>query len=197
MQAAHRVGNRVRAVHRGTFAFLAVPFDGLGADLHRLARVIVARWRPAVTATGGATGPGVLTEKPSNNKGGAVMSGDLSNVVTNLRPLIDAIQEAGPLGGGDKPHAVVVARWHEDAAELMRVLSERLGRDAGIAAETLPVSGSAHEITHALASATAGYAVEFAEATTAWKAANGTRWERLTSDEANKESWDHSTRPDL
>ena len=194
MNTAHRVGIRVRAVNAASLRALALPFEGMGVEVRRLVAAITGGLIPYIPPT---TTPTVLAEPVSTIT--TPYTGELMSdgtAVTNLRPLIEAVREAGVLGGGEKPHAVVVHQWHRDATELMEVLAERLAADAGLAAETLPVSGSAHDITTSLASAVTSYANEFAEGTEAWEQANGTRLERLHNDEANKELWDHSTRPD-
>jgi hypothetical protein len=190
VRLAHRIGNHVRAFRLSWLTFLAEPFAGLGPDLRRLFALLTGVFTPA-----GATLPAVIPAVPAHETGDTTMS-DLSGVTTNLRPLIDAIRESTPLGGGEAPHAIEVAKWHDDLAELMDALATRLRADADIAAETLPAESGAHEITASLGSSASSFAVEIEEASAAWRAVNGTRFERLTSDDARERQWDHSTRPD-
>jgi hypothetical protein len=190
VRLAHRTGNRVRAFRLASLAFLAVPFEGLGPDLRRLFALLRGAF-----ASAAAVVPAVIPVAPEHEVGEPAMS-DLSGVTTNLRPLIDAIRESTPLGGGEAPHAIEVAKWHDDLAELMDALAARLRADADIAAETLPAESGAHEITASLGSSASSFAVEIEEASAAWRAVNGTRFERLTSDDARERQWDHSTRPD-
>lgn len=193
--AGHGLGNRVRALNKESVAFLAVPFAGLGTDVRRLIDRVRLRFAtvedvPASTVTATATpkfGP-VISE-------GSSMSDEEFYCDTNLRPLIEAIRNGSALGDGEKPHALVVMQWHKDLRELYEALGERIAADAEIAANTLPVSGDAHEITVHLGRSAMGHAGEVAEGYEAWKEANGTRVDRLVSDEENKELWDWSTRP--
>lgn len=190
VRCAHRVGNHVRAFRLASLAFLAIPFEGLGPDLRRLLALLRDALTPAELAE-----PTVIPAVPEHEIGDPAMS-DLSGVTTNLRPLIDAIRESGPLGGGEAPHAIAVAKWHDDLAELMDALADRVRADAQIAAETLPAESGAHEITATLGDSASAFAGEIEEASAAWRAVNGTRWERLTSEDDRERQWDHSTRPD-
>jgi hypothetical protein len=196
MQSAQRAGIRLLAVRTATVRALAVPFDGLGSALRRLLVAVGVGLRPwAYLPITQFTPPPALVEPAAAPR--STMA-DLSNtnIPTNLRPLIEAIREGGPLGGGEAPHALTVYQWHRDLQELMEAVAERVSADSSIAAETLPVSGDAHEITSSFGPATMGMAADIQEGTEAWVAANGSRIERLLDDEANKHLWDHSTRPD-
>lgn len=189
VDALRRLGNRVGAFSSATMRALAVPFEGLTLDVARFLHEISGVLHPSDPVTV----PPALVEPARTPR-----SLDLSdlNITTNLRPLIDAIREASSLGGGDAPHALTVYQWHRDLEELTAALAERVQADSQLAAETLPVSGGAHEITTSFGPAFNGLAASIQEGTEGWVAANGTRIERLLDDESRKELWDHSTRPD-
>jgi hypothetical protein len=196
MQSAQRAGIRLLAVRTASIRALAAPFDGLRPELRRLLVAVGVGLRPwAYLPTTQFTPPAALVEPAAAPR--STMA-DLSNtnITTNLRPLIEAIREGGPLGGGEAPHALTVYQWHRDLQELMEAVADRVSADSSIAAETLPVSGDAHEITSSFGPATMGMAADIQEGTEAWILANGTRLERLLDDETNKHLWDHSTRPD-
>jgi len=192
MQSAQRAGIRLLAVRAAAGRSLAQPFVGWAAELRRLLQAVTGGLRPYLPVT--PYTPPALVEPAVARTMRSTVS-DL-NIPTNLRPLIEAIREGGPLGGGEGPHALEVYQWHIDLQELMEAVSERVASDSGIASEFLTVSGNAHEITASFGPAIQGMAAEIQEGTEAWVNANGTRMERLLDDEANKEAWDHSTRPD-
>jgi hypothetical protein len=204
MRSASKVGGVVRSMNRESFAFLALPFEGLGPEIRKLLdllrtffRRLFGRDSGHIEAATTSTTPEVIRTSPTSPEGAIDMSHDaLAGITTNLQPLIEAVREAGSLGEGERPHALTVMRWHRDAAELIEALAELFGRDAGIAAETLPVSGNAHDITMALAASTRSHAEEFREGADAWAVANGTRADRLLDEnQTGEEAWDVSTAP--
>lgn len=190
VDALRRFGRRVGAFGSAAMRALAVPFEGIPLDMARFLHELAALVHPSDPITR----PPTLVEPARTTPRSFDMS-DL-NIKTNLRPLIDAVREAGRLGGGDAPHALTVYQWHKDLEELAAAMAELVRADSELAAETLPVSGGAHEITTSFGPAFNTLAAVIQEGTEGWVAANGTRIERLLDDESNKALWDHSTRPD-
>lgn len=190
IDALRRFGDRVGAFSRAAMRALAVPFEGLTLDLARFLHEISGVVHPTDPVT---VAPALV--EPARTAPRSMDMSDL-NITTNLRPLIDAVREASRLGGGDAPHALTVYQWHRDLEELTAAMAELVRADSELAAETLPVSGGAHEITTSFGPAFNTLAAAIQEGTEGWVAANGTRIERLLDDERSKELWDHSTRPD-
>lgn len=189
INALRRFGNRVGAFSGAAMRSLSVPFEGVTLDVARFLHEISGVVHPIEPHTV----PPALVEPARTTR-----SLDLSDlgITTNLKPLIEAVREAGRLGGGDAPHALTVYQWHVDLQELATAMADLVQADSQLAAETLPVSGGAHEITSSFGPAFNGLAASIQEGTEGWVLANGTRIERLLDDEANKELWDHTTRPD-
>lgn len=192
-----RLGQRF-AVARGMLSDLRLllrhPFTGLRDDLAlffntRRARLGQLAPRPlgATVATAAPAGQSDPVDLPDR---GVVMTR------TNLRAIIEAVQETAALGSGENPHAIEVWQWHRDVAELQREIAQALNRDAEIAAETLPSEGSAHEITASLPGICNTSADQAEESLEAWEQVQGSRLTRLLSDDAREESWDRSTMPD-
>jgi hypothetical protein len=200
MEAARRGGSRLRSVHLHAMRVIAGPFEGPLREVWRLLTAVGHGLFPHLSVTG--TIPTIVSDDTvrrdmsDDEVGTGQLAEATAGIRTNLTPIIEAIREAGTLGGGDTPHALTVAKWHLELQELYEALAERVGPDADLAAETLPVSGGAHEITSAFAPAANEMAASVQEATEGWMSANGTRLARLVNDEHNKEAWDHSTRPD-
>jgi hypothetical protein len=190
IDALRRFGNRAGAYSAAAMRSLAAPLEGLTLDVARFLHEISGVVHPADPITV----PPALVEPARTTPRSFDMS-DV-NITTNLRPLIDAVREASRLGGGDAPHALTVYQWHKDLEELAGAMADLVQADSELAAETLPVSGSAHEITTSFGPAFNTLAAVIQEGTEGWVSANGTRIERLLDDEKNKSLWDHSTRPD-
>ncbi len=192
--AGHRLGNRVRALHFDAVTALRAPFVGLFADWQRFQQARQARHEREVER---ATGK--KTEKTTTSPtgfGGTYQEGTQPMIRTNVRDIIESIQNAQRLGRGEKPHAAEVHQWHKDVAELAEVLADFLTEDVEVAIETLPPEGAAHDITAAVPDGFKASAEQVAEATYAWEQAQGTKLDRLYSDDVREDAWDRSTMPE-
>ena len=189
----HRLGNGVRALNGDVAAALRAPFEGLPADWRRFLQARQARHdREVEQATGKKT-----EKKTPTAPGRAGSCREGTPVIrTNVREIIESIHNAQHLGRGDKPHAAEVHQWHKDVAELAEVLATFLSRDVEVAIETLPPEGAAHDITAAVPDGFKASAEQVAEATHAWEQAQGTKLERLYSEDERENAWDRSTMPD-
>ncbi|MEU6267512.1 hypothetical protein [Saccharopolyspora shandongensis] len=192
--AGHRLGNRARALHFDAITALRAPFVGVFADWQRFQQARQARHeRELERATGKKT---EKTTANPNGFGGTYQEGTQPMIRTNVRDIIESIQNAQRLGRGEQPHAAEVHQWHKDVAELAEALADFLTQDVEVAIETLPPEGAAHDITAAVPDGFKASAEQVAEATYAWEQAQGTKLERLYSDDVRENAWDRSTMPD-